>query len=175
MISNAVQLQRDTDGVNDVQEEARADKRWASAKESGAVPGFFVRVCVERGIPGTMKADDVAKPGDSEREKPEDLELGVVEEVRRAEQQDGMMGYELQPQATPQTFAPPMPPSHLAEERNQRERVVEYEAPSPLTPPPPPSRPALHGNETGRAAGRRNNGLPATTVAAADSRNCNAG
>ena len=52
-----------------------------------------------------------------------------------------MVEYEQQPQATPQTLAPPLPPSDPVEDTKQKEGVVEYEAPSPPKPPPPPSPP----------------------------------
>ena len=42
----------------------------------------------------------------------------------------------------PHTFAPPLPPTHPAEEMEQQDGVVEYEAPPPPKPPPPPSPPS---------------------------------
>ena len=57
----------------------------------------------------------------------------------RVEQPEDMV--EQQPQATPQTFAPPLPASH-PEAMEQHEGVVKYEAPPPPKPPPPPSPPS---------------------------------
>ena len=52
-----------------------------------------------------------------------------------------MVEYEQQPQATPQTLAPPLPPSDPVEETKKQEGMVKYEAPPPPKPSPPPSPP----------------------------------
>ena len=73
------------------------------------------------------------------------------------------------PQAIPQTFAAPLPPSHPAEETEQGKGVVIHEGPPPPKPPPPPS-PPRRAREKGRAAEGGNIRMrrtPATAAGAA--------
>ena len=118
----AVQHQRDTDNVNVIQVEARADRRRAPAKKSGALPSsqaYLFEFASREKSAVLSKQTPSQKQATSEHEKPEDLELVLVGEGRRAEQPEDMMEHEQQPQATPQTFAPLLPPSHPAEEMEQ--------------------------------------------------------
>ena len=113
IVTTAVQHQHNTADVNVTQVEARADRRRASAKESGALPSSQASLCeltpseksavLSKQTPSQMQAT-------SEREKREDLALVLLMEVgRRAEEQDELVVYEQQAQALPPP--PPPPPS----------------------------------------------------------------
>ena len=122
VILNAVQHQRDVDDVNVIQVEARAGRKKASASESGALQSsqtsLFEFASREKSEVLSNQTPS-KKQAISEHEKPEDMELILVQEGRRAEQAEDVVEYEQQPQATPQTFAPLLPPSHPAEEMEQ--------------------------------------------------------
>ena len=142
VILNAVQHQRDVDDVNVIQVEARAGRKKASASESGALQSsqtsLFEFASREKSEVLSNQTPS-KKQAISEHEKPEDMELILVQEGRRAEQAEDVVEYEQQPQATPQTFTPPLPPSHPAEEMKQQKGVVEYEVLPPSKAPLPPS------------------------------------
>ena len=87
---------------------------------------MLVRVCVERESAVLSKQTPPQKQAISEREKPEDLELVLPEEGRREEQPEDMVEYEQQPHATPQRFAPPLPPAHPEEEMEHHGGCLLY-------------------------------------------------